>query len=156
MKKTKIFKKLLTIIIFISLLVQISACGYILYPERRGQTGGRIDVGVAVLDGIGLLFFLVPGIIAFAVDFSSGCIYLPGGYAAGPDADEVKVVHVNPAELNEATISRIIFSETGISTAIDLDKALVCRLNGTEDIPEKFAGLQKSGLSNSRYTENYR
>ncbi len=25
-----------------------------------------------------LLFFLIPGIIAYAVDFSTGCIYLPG------------------------------------------------------------------------------
>jgi hypothetical protein len=154
MKKTIIFKKLLSAVIFVSLLFQLSACGYILHPERRGQTGGRIDVGIAVLDGIGLLFFLVPGIIAFAVDFSTGCIYLPGGYAAGPDADEIKVVHVNPAELNETTISRIIFRETGISTAIDLNKALVCKLNGSEDIPEKFAGLETSGLSNSRYAGN--
>jgi hypothetical protein len=144
MKKTIIFKKLLASVIFVCLLAQISACGYILYPERRGQTGGRIDVGVAVLDGIGLLFFLVPGIIAFAVDFSTGCIYLPGGSAAALDADEIKVVHVNPAELNETTINRIIFRETGISTAIDLNKALVCKLNGSEDIPDKFAGVKKS------------
>lgn len=149
MKKT-IFKKFLTSVIFVSLLFQLSACGYILHPERRGQTGGRIDVGIAVLDGIGLLFFLVPGIIAFAVDFSTGCIYLPGGYAAGPDVDEIKVVQVNPAELNETTINRIIFMETGLSTTIDLNKALVCKLNGSEEIPEKFAGLHKSGLSESR------
>jgi hypothetical protein len=142
--KKKVFKKFLTFVIFVSLLFQLSACGYILHPERRGQTGGRIDVGIAVLDGIGLLFFLVPGIIAFAVDFSTGCIYLPGGYAAGSDAGEIKVVHVNPAELNETTISRIILKETGLSTAIDLNKALVCKINGSEDIPEKFAGLQKS------------
>lgn len=155
MKKT-IFKKFLTSVLFVILLFQLSACGYILHPERRGQTGGRIDVGIAVLDGIGLLFFLVPGIIAFAVDFSTGCIYLPGGYAAGPDADEIKVVHVNPAELNETTISRIIFRETGVSTAIDLNQALFCKLNGSEEIPEKFAGLKNSGLSDATIAENYR
>jgi hypothetical protein len=35
---------------------------------------------------VGLLFGVIPGVIAFAVDFSTGCIYLPpeGGYGLGP------------------------------------------------------------------------
>lgn len=155
MKKT-IFKKLLISITLVSLLVQISACGYILHPERRGQTGGRIDVGIAVLNGVGLLFFLVPGIIAFAVDFSTGCIYLPGGYATGPDADEIKVVYVNPAELNEATINSIIFRETGISTAIDLNKSLVGKLKDSEEVNEKMTGLKKSNLLDATKAQYYR
>jgi len=69
----------------------LSGCGTILYPERRGQTGGRIDVGVAVLDGVGLLLFLVPGLVAFAIDFSTGAIYLPGtGFAAEGDVRAVE------------------------------------------------------------------
>ncbi|HRX75648.1 MAG TPA: hypothetical protein P5341_16175, partial [Hyphomonas sp.] len=31
-----------------------------------------------ILDGIGLLLFLIPGLIAFAVGFSNDTIYLPG------------------------------------------------------------------------------
>lgn len=53
------------------------SCGTILYPERRGQSGGKLDATVVILDGIGLLFFFVPGVIAFAVDFATGAIYLP-------------------------------------------------------------------------------
>src|SRR5689334_12007234 len=60
--------------------VFLASCGTILYPERRGQTAGRLDVGVVALDGIGLLLFLVPGVIAFAVDFATGTIYLPPEY----------------------------------------------------------------------------
>lgn len=56
----------------------LGACGTIMYPERKGQIDGKIDPTVAVLNGIGLFFFLVPGVIAFAVDFSNGTIYLPG------------------------------------------------------------------------------
>ena len=56
---------------------QLVSCGTILYPERRGQKAGRLDVGVVLLDGLGLLFFLIPGVIAFAVDFATGTIYLP-------------------------------------------------------------------------------
>lgn len=54
-------------------------CGTILYPDRRGQRAGEIDAGIVLLDAVGLLFFFVPGVIAFAVDFSTGAIYLPRG-----------------------------------------------------------------------------
>lgn len=52
-------------------------CGTILHPERRGQPAGELDWGIVALDAVGLLFFFVPGVIAFAVDFSNGTIYLP-------------------------------------------------------------------------------
>jgi hypothetical protein len=73
------------------------ACGTILYPERRGQRGGRIDPAVAVMDGIGLLLFLIPGVIAFAVDFGTGAIYLPGGRRG-----EVEVIPFEGHELADA------------------------------------------------------
>ena len=46
-----------------------ASCGTILYPERHGQVSGRVDPGVVVMDGVCLFFFLIPGIIAFAVDY---------------------------------------------------------------------------------------
>jgi len=54
-----------------------TGCGTILYPERRGQPHGKLDWGVVAMDGVGLLLFFVPGVIAFAVDFATGAIYLP-------------------------------------------------------------------------------
>ncbi len=60
-----------------TLVTQLAACGTIFYPERRGQMTGEIDPGVAVLNGIGLLLYVVPGVVAFAVDFATGAIYLP-------------------------------------------------------------------------------
>ena len=59
------------------LKVSTVGCGTILYPARRGQPAGRLDWGVVALDTVGLLFFFVPGVIAFAVDFNNGTIYLP-------------------------------------------------------------------------------
>jgi len=65
---------------------QLAACGTVFYPERRGQISGQIDSGVAILNGIGLLFYLVPGVIAFAVDFATGAIYLPDSrYSVAPE-----------------------------------------------------------------------
>ena len=54
-----------------------SGCGTIMYPERRGQPAGLVDWKVVGLDTLGLMFFFVPGVIAFAVDFNNGTIYLP-------------------------------------------------------------------------------
>lgn len=59
-------------------IVQLMGCGTVFYPERKGQKSGKIDAGVAVLDGLGALFFVIPGVIALAVDFYNGTIYLPG------------------------------------------------------------------------------
>lgn len=53
------FKKTIAGLALGTYLVSSTGCGMLLHPERQGQTGGRIDPAVAILDGIGLLFFLV-------------------------------------------------------------------------------------------------
>src|SRR6187402_2306410 len=58
----------------------LTSCGALIHPERVGQPRtGRLDPSIVLLDGLGLLLFLVPGIIAFIVDFATGAIYLPEG-----------------------------------------------------------------------------
>src|SRR5262245_44673735 len=53
-------------------------CGTLFHSERCGRPhGGRIDWAVVALDGLGLILFFIPGVIAFVVDFSTGAIYLP-------------------------------------------------------------------------------
>mgnify|MGYP006969418933 CR=1 FL=1 len=56
----------------------VSGCGTIFHSERNYQPHSRdIDWKVAALNGLGLLLFFVPGVIAFIVDFHTGAIYLP-------------------------------------------------------------------------------
>ncbi|MEX1220506.1 MAG: hypothetical protein WEA82_00165 [Idiomarina sp.] len=104
----------------IALIGHLSACGTLLYPERKGQVSGRIDTGVAALNGIGLLFFLVPGVIAFAVDFNNGTIYLPNtGNVEGED-DGMRVVKSDePLDMHQ--VRRLVAAETGQD--VDLDSA---------------------------------
>ena len=52
-----------------------ASCGYILYPERKGRSGGSIDTGPFIVDLLWLLPGIIPGVICLAVDFSTGCIY---------------------------------------------------------------------------------
>jgi hypothetical protein len=67
----------------LGLTLPLGGCGYLLYPERRGNTAkGQLDLTVVVLDAVLVLFFVIPGVIAFVIDINSGCIYLRGGMAA--------------------------------------------------------------------------
>ncbi|MFV0445255.1 MAG: hypothetical protein ACK5Q5_16885 [Planctomycetaceae bacterium] len=97
--------------------VSTSGCGYFLHPERRGQPTGELDWRVVALDALGLILFVVPGIIAFAVDFSSGAIYLPTGQgysdAGGRRSDELDVVQVSPEELTNERISVVVSERAG-------------------------------------------
>ncbi|MCQ3830514.1 hypothetical protein HXX02_13790 [Microbulbifer elongatus] len=69
----------------LTMVMNLTACGYFLYPERKGQSGGRVDPVVVILDGAALLFGILPGIVAFAVDFTNGTIYLPAGGSSAID-----------------------------------------------------------------------
>ncbi|MBC8114812.1 MAG: hypothetical protein H7062_10570, partial [Candidatus Saccharimonas sp.] len=64
-------------LVLASLLAQLAGCGTIFWPERKGQPPGQLDPKVVALDAVGLLLFFIPGVIAFAVDFNNGTIYLP-------------------------------------------------------------------------------
>ena len=68
-----------TRLIALVLAVNLTACGYFLYPERVGNKSGEIDPTVVILDAAGLLFGVLPGVVAFAVDLTTGAIYLPPG-----------------------------------------------------------------------------
>lgn len=66
------------------LMPQLAGCGSILHPSRVGQPRqGPLDWKVVALDGLGLLLFFVPGVVAFAVDYYNGTIFLPS-YAFNP------------------------------------------------------------------------
>jgi hypothetical protein len=79
-------------------LVEISSvgCGTVLHPDRKGQPGGRLDWGIVALDAVGLLFFFLPGVIAFAVDFNNGTIYLPPEGASRPTQASTDLTQKGP------------------------------------------------------------
>ena len=64
-------------------LAPLQGCGTLLFPERRGQESGDVDPNIVLLDALGLLLFIVPGVVSFIVDFSTGAIYLPPGVERG-------------------------------------------------------------------------
>ncbi len=130
--------------------VTASSCGTLLYPERRGQaSSGKLDWKVVGLNGIGLLFFFVPGVIAFAVDFITGAIYLPQDCvdfqteATSPSKKQsLRRVKIARSELNPLGIQRVIARETGKAVSLDKDEVVTRNLNSIDDfwhVEQEFA-----------------
>jgi hypothetical protein len=141
--------KTLYVLVCAVLIFQLVGCGTLMYPERRGQKSGRIDAGVAVLDGIGLLFFIIPGIIAYAVDFSNGTIYLPGTTRGSLDLKNIKQVKFDPKHYTNATIEKIIQEETGYAVKLNQDNMKISRLKSIDDMMMRFAEVLP-GIKNNR------
>lgn len=93
-----------------------TGCGTILYPERRGQPAGMLDWKVVAMDAVGLILFFVPGVIAFAVDFSNGTIYLPPDYQGlnQTDRQSARLVKVRAPDerMTVATLEKIVSENT--------------------------------------------
>lgn len=116
-----------------ALLTQLSACGTLFYPERRGQIEGRIDPLVAGLNAIGILFYVLPGLIAFGVDFATGAIYLPDGQTAQVDPLDLKHVVDADGNVDPHKLKALIEVQTGHSLPLD-DPRLIRHSGNAEQL----------------------
>jgi hypothetical protein len=118
-----------------TLLTQVAACGTLFFPDRRGQIEGKVDPVVVGLDAIGILFYVIPGLIAFGIDFATGAIYLPNDeYSVAPE-------HLQNAigadgQIDHAKLKAIIEREAGLS--LPLDDPRLIRHRGS---PEQLAAF---------------
>jgi hypothetical protein len=129
-----------------------TSCGTLLYPERRGQPRGVIDSGVVLLDAIGLIFFVVPGLVAFAVDFSTGAIYFPPP-PNGPSPsfapmsqnrlrqDDLVKVQVPKEDLTRAKIEQVVAQRTGQSVALEPGRFRAAEISGLDEFGAEVARL---------------
>ena len=131
------------------LVFQLLACGYFMYPERRGQKPvGRIDPAIAVLDALGLLLFIIPGVIAFAVDITNGTLYFPAGRqhsSVSTETDRITRIQVNPNELSETMIRAMVEKQTGLSLGPNLNNVEVYELDRSDNIEARLVELERSG-----------
>lgn len=106
-------------VLVVSVLTQLTACGTLFWPDRRGQIDGKIDPVIAVLDAVGILFYVIPGLIAFGVDFATGAIYLPGGTHAQVSPDLLKGA-VNPdGSVDNKRLQAILETQLGKHLPLD-------------------------------------
>lgn len=116
-----------------TLLTQLSACGTLFFPDRRGQIEGRIDPVVAGLNAIGILFYVIPGLIAFGIDFATGAIYLPGGLTSQVDPQDLQNVVDADGKIDTAKLKALIEMKTGHSLPLD-DPRLIQHSGSVEQL----------------------
>lgn len=105
-------------VLAVALFTQLAACGTLFYPDRRGQIDGRIDPAIAALNAVGLLLYVIPGLIAFGIDFATGAIYLPDDkYSVAPE--KLKQAIGTDGKIDQARLKAIIEQETGRSLPLD-------------------------------------
>jgi len=156
-------RRWLSSLLVLSLAAQSFGCGTILHPERRGQPPtGRLDPSIVILDAVGLLLFFIPGVIAFAVDFSNGTIYLPPEETgptfgdAGPHGKPAALVahRIDPEQLDRETIEAVVSRRTGKAVQLDSADLRVAELDGIDTFAEESQKLA-SDWHNATPTQVY-
>ena len=144
-KELKPLIKLLYPIFVVGMVIQSTSCGTLLYPERRGQKGGTCDPAVVLMDGIGVFFFIIPGIMAFVVDFYTGAIYLPEDDSTNTSSfsadNGLAVIENNPDELNQVTIEKIVSRHFRHPIDLASKNIRVYELDYAQDIPVRIASV---------------
>lgn len=140
-------KKIVTKIIAVSLsavmILQLTACGTVFYPERKGTKSGDIDPVVAIADAIGLLFFFIPGVIAFAVDFTNGTIYKSGKRHSSLTPAELKSISVN-GRVDTKALSDLMSKKLGVAVNLDSSSLQMKKFSSEAEL---LAYLNVAGLT---------
>ena len=114
-------RKALSVVVLLSLLSMFTSCAFFLYPERRGRTAGHVDVPCLILDCAGLLFGILPGVIALAVDFSSGAIYVSTGGERQESRQWARIDCDTPLIMDREFLEQVVAERTG--QTVDLSQA---------------------------------
>jgi len=123
-------------------LSSVTGCGTILYPDRRGQPSGPIDWKVVALDGIFLLLFVIPGVIAFGVDFATGAIYLPP-YCDGTVGSPGSGTPRTAAPMTKLKVPRSELTPKGIEAAVSMSLGRPIRLVEGEYVTEELESIDE-------------
>jgi len=116
------------------LVLQTTACGTILHPERKGQTQGQLDPAIVALNALGLLLYVIPGLVAFAVDFSNGTIYLPGGGSAQLTQEQVEQITRADGEVDEQALELLLREELELDVDLQAENVEVRSLDSLEQL----------------------
>ncbi|MEL6113866.1 hypothetical protein P0Y67_01490 [Photobacterium sp. SP02] len=126
------------------LTIQLSGCGVLLHPERKGQRGGQVDPAIAVLNAAGLLLFVVPGLIAFGVDLYYGTIYLPGT-AKTLNEEELNRLRTVDGQIQPEQLARFVSEQTG--QTIHAEEMVSYPVGSVDELTFMLAEVQKKTSS---------
>ena len=102
------------------LMLQLTACGTRFHAERKGQQAStQVDPTVLVLDCCGLLFGIIPGVVAIVIDYSNKTIYytkaeVKAMNSASIDSiDRSRMVAVKMDEMSNEAIEQALSRQLG-------------------------------------------
>ena len=114
------FKKSMLVALAGVLMLQLAACGTLFYGERKGKpASSQIDPAVLVLDCCGLLFGIIPGVVAIVIDYSNKTIYytkaeVKAMNSASIDSiDRSRMVAVKMDEMSNEAIEQALSRQLG-------------------------------------------
>ena len=120
----------------------LSSCGTIIYPDRVNQEErGDLDPMMLGLDAVGLFFFLIPGVIAFAVDFSTGAIYFPEDHEKGDRENTIFDRMDSQVRLDKQGVEKIVALKTGTHIHLATSDVRVMELQGLDQFWIAYARL---------------
>jgi hypothetical protein len=130
----------------IAALPILSSCGTIIYPGRVNQKEhGGLDPAIVIMDAFGLFAFIIPGVIAFAVDFGTGAIYYPSGKDhTAPEKtifDEWKEEASKTSKIDQQTIEHFLAEKTGRSIRLEEETVLVQQLDHLDQFHTAYRQL---------------
>ena len=126
----------------------LAGCGTILYPRRIGQRPtDRVDVAVVALDAVGLIFFLVPGVIAFAVDYNNRTLYLPKSERGVIDVDRLDKIRLDPRGDARREIESALERERGVRVRLDDPSLLVARLGAKDELRRRLLAFRRDAAA---------
>ncbi len=150
-------RKLLAVTLAASIALLSTSCGTILYPERRGQPAcGPLDPEVVILDALGLLFFVIPGVVAFIVDFNNGTIYLPPPACCALPQTIVRRQDLIPVkfaktDLTQAKIEQVVGERVGRPVTLEAGQFRAGELREVDEF-DKQVEREMNDPTNSRPT----
>jgi hypothetical protein len=116
-----------------TLVTQLTACGTLFYPDRRGQIDGKVDPLIVGLNAVGILFYVIPGLIAFGVDFATGAIYLPDNKVSQVDPEQLNKLVDASGKVDLNGLKALILTETGHNLPLD-DPRLIQHSSSVEQL----------------------
>ena len=111
----------------------LAGCGTLMYPERRGQgRGGRVDWTVAGMDAVGLVFFFIPGVIAFGVDYYNGSLFYPESEGTA-SSGRLKRLRLPGSDPSTEQIAKAISDVSGKQITLQDGTFVTQRMNSLDD-----------------------
>lgn len=115
----------------IGLAATLTGCGTLLHEERVGQPRGGlddVDWTVAGMNAIGLVFFFVPGVIAFAIDYYNGSLFYPPEHCGPTQNAQLNQIKISSDQISVAQIEQTLKKELGIEASLHAQEVVVRRI----------------------------